>query len=85
MCSLKLFCADVPLSWDPYRLPLRARMDLGVMRVTTDNIILFPGHSVLNRIDRSPSGAVQVIREVKDDVYGKQQDEISFLPKHGET
>ena len=24
-------------------------------------------------------------REVKDEVYGKRQDEISFLQKHGET
>ena len=25
------------------------------------------------------------IREIKHDVYGKRQDEIFFLPKHGET
>ena len=25
------------------------------------------------------------IREIKHDVYGKRQDQISFLPKHGET
>ena len=25
------------------------------------------------------------LREVKHDVCGKRQDEISFLPKHGET
>jgi len=27
----------------------------------------------------------RVRREVKHDVYGKRQDEISFLPKQGET
>ena len=27
----------------------------------------------------------RVRREVKHDVYGKRQDEISFLPEHGET
>ena len=26
-----------------------------------------------------------VNRQVKHDVYGKRQDEISFVPKHGET
>ena len=34
---------------------------------------------------KAPCWLAQDIREVEHDVYGKRQDEISFLPKRGQT